>query len=118
MFNKTKGNFNSNTVHESIIVDGKKDKLKGSFLHYSYESLEDYFTKFNRYTSLYAKGKAEKNKKYSFIQILLKSKFEFFKIYIIDRNFMNGIEGFYWALFSALYVTVKSVKTNELSMIK
>jgi glycosyltransferase involved in cell wall biosynthesis len=118
MFNKTKGNFNSNTVHESIIVDGKKDKLKGSFLHYSYESLEDYFTKFNRYTSLYAKGKADKNKKYSFIQILLKSKFEFFKIYIIDRNFMNGIEGFYWALFSALYVTVKSVKTNELSMIK
>lgn len=115
MFNKSYGNFNSNTVHESIIVAGKKDKLKGSFLHYSYESLEDYFAKFNRYTSLYARGKAEKNKKYSFIQILLKSKFEFFKIYFIDRNFMNGKEGFYWALFSAFYTITKCVKTNELT---
>lgn len=115
MFNKTFGNFNSNTVHESIIVDGKKDKLNGSFLHYSYESLEDYLTKFNRYTSMYAKGKAEKNKKYSFFQIVLKSKFEFFKIYFIDRNFMNGKEGFYWALFSSFYTISKCVKTNELT---
>jgi hypothetical protein len=44
----------------------KKDKLNGSFLHYSYESLEDYLTKFNRYTSMYAKGKAEKNKNIHF----------------------------------------------------
>jgi hypothetical protein len=78
MFNKIHGNFNADTVHESIIVDGKKDKLNGSFLHYSYESLEDYLTKFNRYTSMYAKGKAEKTKIFIF-QILLKSKFEFLK---------------------------------------
>ena len=113
LFNKVYGNFNANTVHESIIVDGKKEKLKGSFLHYSYESLADYFTKFNVYTSLYARGKAEKNKKYSFFQILLKSKFEFFKIYIIDRNFMNGKAGFYWAFFSSAYTMTKLLKTNE-----
>ena len=114
MFNKIHGNFNANTVHESIIVNGKTSKLKGSFLHYSYESLEDYFTKFNRYTSLYAKGKTEKNKKYSFLQIVIKSKFEFFKIYFIDRNFMNGKEGFYWAFFSSVYTITKLLKTNEL----
>jgi hypothetical protein len=77
MFNKIHGNFNANTVHESIIVDGKKDKLNGSFLHYSYESLEDYLTKFNRYTSMYAKGK-EKTKNIHFSDTL-KSKFEFLK---------------------------------------
>jgi hypothetical protein len=53
---------------------------------------------------MYAKGKAEKNKKYSFFRYLFKiSKFEFLKIYFIDRNFMNGKEGFFWALFSSLY---------------
>ena len=114
MFNKLHGNFNANTVHESIIVEGKKEKLNGSFLHYSYESLADYLTKFNRYTSLYAEGKAAKNKKYSFLQILLKSKFEFFKIYFIDRNFMNGKEGFYWAFYSSAYTLTKLLKTNEL----
>tara|TARA_R110002124_G_scaffold148877_1_gene314543 strand:+ start:296 stop:1051 length:756 start_codon:yes stop_codon:yes gene_type:complete len=117
-FDKTKGHFNAEAVHESIITAGKKEKLNGSFLHYSYESLEDYFAKFNRYTSLYAKGKAEKNKKYSLLHIVLKSNFEFFKIYFIDRNFMNGIAGFYWSLFSAFYVTVKCVKTNELQCLK
>jgi glycosyltransferase involved in cell wall biosynthesis len=117
-FNKTKGSFNADTVHESIIVKGNTEKLNGSFLHYSYESLEDYFTKFNRYTSLYAQGKADKNKKYSFIQTIFKTKFEFFKIYFIDRNFMNGKAGFYWSLFSAFYVTVKCVKTNEIRAMK
>ncbi|MGV9004583.1 glycosyltransferase family 2 protein [Flavobacterium sp.] len=114
LFDKTKGNFNSNVVHESIIVSGKTINLKGSFLHYSYESLEDYFAKFNSYTSFYARSKSKKNKKYSFVEIVVKTLFDFFKKYVIDLNFMNGKEGFFWSYYSAVYTTTKCLKTNEL----
>lgn len=114
IFNKTKGNFNANVVHETVNVSGKTIKLKGSFLHYSYESLEDYFTKFNSYTSFYAKSKSEKNKKYSFFEIAFKTIFDFLKKYVIDLNFLNGKEGFFWAYYSAVYTTTKCIKTNEL----
>ncbi len=114
LFDKTKGNFNSNVVHEKVSVFGKTQKLKGSFLHYSYESLEDYFTKFNSYTSFYAKSKFTKNKKFSFLEIVSKSLFDFFKKYIIDLNFLNGSGGFFWSYYSAVYTVSKSLKTNEL----
>lgn len=118
LFDKSKGNFNANEVHESIEISGKTVKLKGCFLHYSYESLEDYFTKFNSYTSFYAKSKSKKNKKYSFIEIVFKTIFDFIKKYFIDLNFMNGKEGFFWSYYSAVYTTTKCIKTNELYHLK
>jgi glycosyltransferase involved in cell wall biosynthesis len=117
LFDKTKGNFNSNVVHEKVSVFGKTQKLKGSFLHYSYESLEDYFTKFNSYTSLYAKSKSKKNKKYSFIEIVLKTIFVFLKIYVLDLNFLNGTEGFFWAYYSSVYTMTKCLKVDEFSFL-
>ena len=116
LFDKTKGNFNSNVVHEKVTVFGKTQKLRGSFLHYSYESLEDYFTKFNSYTSFYAKSKSKKNKKYSFLEIVVKTIFMFLKIYVIDLNFLNGTEGFFWAYYSSVYTTTKCLKINEFSL--
>jgi glycosyltransferase involved in cell wall biosynthesis len=114
IFNKSKGNFNSNILHETVSVSGKIKKLKGSFLHYSYESMEDYFVKFNSYTSFYAQSKFKKNKKYSFLEIIFKSLFDFFKKYIIDLNFLNGSAGFFWSYYSAVYTATKCIKTNEM----
>ena len=113
-FNKLHGNFDSNAVHERIQMVGKKEKLNGSFLHYSYESLEDYLVKLNKYTSLYALSKAEKNKHYSFFLLILKAKFDFFKKYFVDLNFMNGKEGFFWAFYASVYTLTKCLKTNDL----
>ncbi|MCG9791096.1 glycosyltransferase family 2 protein [Flavobacterium algicola] len=112
LFDKSRGNFNANVVHESVIVSGKKEKLKSNFVHFSYKSIEDYFYKFNKYTSLHATSKAGK-KSYSFGMILLKTNFDFFKKYLIDRNILNGKEGFYWSYYSSLYTMTKCLKINE-----
>lgn len=109
-FNKKYGKFTDNMVHENLLIEGNTSKLKHDFLHYSYFSIEQYITKLNKYTTLYAQ---EKNKKFSGLTILVKTKFEFFKKYFLDRNFLNGKEGFYWAVFSAYYMFTKLVKSNE-----
>jgi glycosyltransferase involved in cell wall biosynthesis len=114
LFNKKSGQFNSNSVHESVHVNGKTRHLKNVYLHYTSESLNVYINKLNKYTQLYAESKFKKNKKYSLFEIIIKIKFEFIKKYFIELTFLNGKEGFYWSYFSAFYTGVKCIKTNEL----
>ena len=113
LFNKKFGNFNSNAVHESVLVEGNLHKLKYAFLHYSYDSIEVYIKKLNNYTNLLSKMNYEKRKKYSVFGIIFKSIFEFIKKYFIHLNFLNGKEGFIWSYYSAIYTFTKCVKTNE-----
>ena len=113
LFNKKFGNFNSNAVHESVSVEGNLHKLKYTFLHYSYDSIEVYIKKLNNYTNLLSKMNYEKGKKYSVFGIIFKSIFEFIKKYFIHLNFLNGKEGFIWSYYSAIYTFTKCVKTNE-----
>lgn len=113
LFNKKEGGFTPDKVHEVIKINGALGNLKNGMLHYSYFDVEQYILKLNRYTSLYANEQALKKRKFSFIEVLLKTNFEFFKRYFIELNFLNGKEGFYWAFFSAFYMYTKCVKTNE-----
>lgn len=63
-FLKTAGRFNDNTVHESFVTQEEVYKIKEDIYHHSYLTLEDYFSKFNRYTTegaleYYKKGKKQ-----------------------------------------------------------
>lgn len=113
LFNKTKGEFCLTSVHEEIVVSGNTKILKGHYLHYSYASIQAYIAKLNQYTQLGAANKFAKNKKYSLFSVLLKTKFEFLKKYLIELNFLNGKSGFYWSLLSSYSTFIKCMKTNE-----
>lgn len=113
LFNKNFGGFNSNAVHESVSVEGNLHKLKFTFHHYSYDSIEVYIKKLNNYTNLLSKINYEKGKKYSVFGIIFKTLFEFIKKYFIHLNFLNGKEGFIWSSYSAIYTYTKCIKTNE-----
>ena len=113
LFNKKHGNFNSNSVHETVRVEGPIYKLKNAFLHYSYYSIEVYISKLNNYTNLLSEINFDKGKKYSVFVMVIKFLFEFVKKYFIHLNFLNGKEGFIWSTYSAFYTFTKCVKTNE-----
>ncbi len=55
LFRKDAGRFNTNEVHEEFLTDKKVYRLKEEIYHHSYITLEEYFTKFNRYTTEGAK---------------------------------------------------------------
>ena len=111
LFNKNFSDFSKDKVHEKVELDGEAKKLKGAFYHYSYINIEQYFKKFNSYTTeaateLYKAG----NKGRKPLAIVLGFPVYFFKNYFVNRNFLNGIPGFLWALFSSLYPVVKYFK--------
>ncbi len=97
-------------VHEKLTNEGPKKYLTGYyFLHTPYTSIEQYFEKFNRYTTLGAQKLFESGKKFKFFN-LLRQPVDFIKIYIFRRAFLDGMQGFLWAWLSSTYPTVKYAK--------
>ena len=106
------GAFKKARVHESLEVNGtviKIDRLN-YMRHYTYESLEQYFDKFNSYTSLAAHDLLDRGAKPSAIKILFNPFFSFIKQYFIKRGFLDGFHGLILAILSAFYVFVKYCK--------
>jgi glycosyltransferase involved in cell wall biosynthesis len=111
LFNKNCGNFSSDKVHEKVKLNGNTQKLNGTLYHYSYVTIEQYFNKFNSYTTNAAQVLFDEgNKGRSVVSIVLGFPVYFFKNYFIYRNFLNGMQGFLWALFSSLYPVIKYFK--------
>jgi glycosyltransferase involved in cell wall biosynthesis len=114
LFNRTRGNFSDDIVHEQIMVDGNCKKLSGNIYHYSYRDLAQYFEKFNRYSTLGAEVAYTRGKKRSLAAVLFALPLNFLKYYFIEMNFMNGWSGFYWAILSSFYHFAKYIKLREI----
>ncbi|MDR0953198.1 MAG: glycosyltransferase family 2 protein [Elusimicrobiota bacterium] len=110
---KSKAKYVGGRVHERLEVVGEIGLLKNIFMHNTYISIEQYFAKFNHYTSLAAQTMYENKKKFNPLK-LLASPFYFSKIYLFKFGFLDGIEGFLWALFSSFYPVVKYAKLWDL----
>lgn len=115
LFNKKFGNYNDSAVHEDVVLKGEIGVLKHHILHYSYATLDDYFRKFNEYTSRAAEQMRANGKRSSLIIPMIKFPFAFIILYIFKGLILDGLPGLLWALFSSLYSLVKQVKLWELN---
>lgn len=114
LFDKTKGGFNSNRVHEAVEIAGSKNYLQNDLLHYSNPNLDEYLRKFNIYTRMGAEDLLAKNKKAGLFGICIKPLAAFIKHYFLKRGFLDGLEGFLISFLSAVAVMVKYAKLREL----
>lgn len=115
LFNRHRGGFTADKVHEGIVVDGPVQKFRSTIKHYSYTSLHQCIEKCNKYSTLSSEMAFRKGKNKSVPVLLMALPFNFFKYYLLDLNFMNGLKGFYWSVFSTYYHFAKYVKLNELN---
>lgn len=113
LFRKESGRYNDREVHEKFITNEETGVIKEEIYHHTYENLEDYFNKFNRYTTESARQYKKQNKKKSFIIFYLDSMFKFFKMYILKLGFLDGYEGYLLAKLSSFYVFTKYAKLKE-----
>lgn len=87
----------------------------GHLLHRSYEDLNDYFDKFNRYTSQIALRKFERGTGDApLLQTCLRPWWEFLQRYFLRLGLLDGYPGYCYALVSSLYGFVKYAKYLEL----
>ena len=97
-------------VHEGVVTDLESKTIAGHLEHYTYESWDKYFEKFNQYTTLMAEKMYQKGKKCTFADIILHPIGGFLKFYVFNRGFLDGKIGFILAAFHYAYTMAKYVK--------
>ena len=101
-------------VHEGLEVDGPLQILQNPVNHFSYDTIENYFAKFNKYTTLAAQQMHQSGKRFGLLKLLFTLPFEFLKRYILKLGILDGMRGLLWASFSTYYVYVKYAKLWQL----
>ena len=100
-------------VHESVVGDGPVTMLTGTLWHDSFGSLHEYIAKMNYYTSLNAQQADRLHRKQGPLDVSVRFIFRFVKVYVFRRSILDGLPGFLWAFFSAVYPVLKYVKLHE-----
>jgi glycosyltransferase involved in cell wall biosynthesis len=113
LFRKDSGRFDGAEVHEGLIIEGEVGDLRHALLHYTDDSLERYFRKFNEYTDLAAREMFQRGKAFSAADLFFRPFHLFMKMYVFKFGFLDGMEGFVLAVLSAHYVMVKYAKLWE-----
>jgi glycosyltransferase involved in cell wall biosynthesis len=117
LFQKGTGRFEG-AIHEQL--NFKKNQIgtlkKGALYHFSYESLTDYFEKFNVYTSKIAEKKLNAPNNFSSLGFchVIRPWTEFAARYFFRLGFLDGYPGYCYAFISSFYCFVKYAKLKEL----
>jgi glycosyltransferase involved in cell wall biosynthesis len=109
-FRKGRGGPREREVHPGIVIQGRIAALDGAMLHFPYPTLEDYFTKFNRYTSAAARDRLRAGRRVRWADRFLAAPARFVRMYVVQLGFLDGFAGFVLACLSGFYVFVRYAK--------
>ncbi|RTR38254.1 glycosyltransferase family 2 protein [Shewanella canadensis] len=113
-FKRDKAHFDeSKMVHESATVKGIETFINETFDHYGYGSIEAITSKNNKYSSLKADEKLNRDKQFSYIKLITIFPLIFLKEYFIQRKMFSGMRGFILAIMDAYYSFIKEAKLYE-----
>lgn len=90
-------------VHEVWEVDGNTSEMEGNIIHFPHQTIDEFLSEINFYTTLRAKELYENKIEGSIKNIILYPKGKFIKNYFVKLGFLDGIEGFIFAIFMSLH---------------
>ena len=121
-----------NEVHEHVIVRGCTASLTCGMDHYAFPSIEVFVEKHNRYSNWEARVELDRHLRNS-ASVLQKSNtgmrrqlkqwshklplrplLRFLYVFVWQRGFLDGVEGYYFARLHAIYEFLCVAKTREL----
>ena len=121
-----------NEVHEHVVVQGLTGRLRSELDHYAFPSVEVFVEKHNRYSNwearvavaneggqsaseLQSARVAQRRKLKQLSQRLpLRPLLRFLYVYLWQRGFLDGREGYYFARMHGFYEFLSVAKTYEL----
>jgi glycosyltransferase involved in cell wall biosynthesis len=115
LFDRRKARWVGDYVHESVISDGRVGELQGNLLHYTCQSLSEHMRTMNGYTTLAAEELVARGRKVSYGDLLLNPPWTFFRTYVLQRGFQDGVEGLAIAYMASLYTFLKFAKARFMS---
>lgn len=110
LFRRDYCRYNDKRVHEEIITEGKVGILKEKMYHNTYVTLDNYFHKISKYASFQAKEYDEKTGRLTPYHFILKPLWGFFKHYILQSGFRDGVPGLVIGYIQGYTVFMRYVK--------
>jgi glycosyltransferase involved in cell wall biosynthesis len=115
LFNRNKATWVGEFVHESVKVNGAVGHLESNLLHFTCNSISEHLRSMDRYTTLAAQEIVERGKNAGLTKLLFDPPWTFLRAYVIQRGFLDGVEGLAIAYMAALYNFVKYFKARQMS---
>lgn len=104
-----------NKVHEHPETNLAVKTLKGYADHYTYATWEQYWNKFNHYTSIWAEDAYKRGKKGSYLSAFGHATYGFIKITFLDKGILDGWLGLVMCCNHFMYTLMKYVKLLDLN---
>lgn len=115
LFKSDKGRYQEGRrVHAKVVLEAPTARLNESLLHYTYNSMTEYFEVFARYTSWAAEDLKHRGRSAGWHNLALRPLARFMKMYLLRRGFLDGKEGFVLCCLAAMSVFTKYVKLWEM----
>lgn len=90
-------------VHEEWIVEGVTDTFENYLIHYPHQTVSEFLTEINLYTTIRAKELFEAQEKASILKIVVYPKAKFVQNYFFRLGFLDGIEGLVQAILMSFH---------------
>jgi glycosyltransferase involved in cell wall biosynthesis len=110
LFKRDVCRYEEKHVHEEIIADGPVGKLNNKLYHNTYISLDKYMEKMNKYATWQAKDYDKKTGALTPYHFIIKPFWGFFKHYIIQSGFRDGVIGLTIGYIQGYVVFMRYVK--------
>lgn len=112
LFKREGARYTDDIVHEKISMPGNSRiaQMTQPIRHHSFQDVSHALYKINRYSSYSAKIKIENNKTTGLTKTLLGTGWMFFRCYFLQRGFLDGKEGFLFAVLSAQGTFYRGIK--------
>lgn len=115
LFDRRKSKWVGDFVHESVQVNGRVGHLNSNILHFTCGSLSEHLKVMDTYTTLAAEQMVAMKSPIGWRHLVLDPPWTFFRTYVLQRGFLDGIEGLAIAYMAALYNFLKYAKTRYMS---
>lgn len=101
-------------IHEYLASSFPAGRLRNRMEHYTYRDEAEYFSKFERYTSMEAELLFARGCRGTVLDVTLRPTAIFLKLYVFKLGILDGWAGLKFCIFSAYYAYVKYSKLRKL----
>jgi len=114
LFDRTRGSWQGDLVHESVVVRGPVGRLRGDLEHHPYADISDHLRKIDSYTTLWARQARAAGRRSNVLDMSAGASWAFFRNYALKRGFLLGSTGLIVSVLNTHYTFTKLAKLREL----
>ena len=118
LYKRAFARYSDDIVHEKVILpsNARIAQIKPALWHHSFQDVQHMLIKLNRYSSYSAKVRRDEKKSASMTRTILGAFWMFFRCYFLQRGFLDGREGLFFAIYKAegtFYRGMKGVYSDK-----